>query len=412
MKKPSRRACLAALCLFATCLVAPFPHGANAQTAPVQTAPVKIGVLAVMTTYGSDISGPGAVLAAQMAVDDFGGTLLGRPVQVISGDTQQKPDIASALAAQWYDTQGVDVIVDVPNSAVALAVQDVARKRQQVVMTAGSGTMLYSGKNCSPTSFQWVFNTYALANSTGRAVVRRGGKNWFLLYADFAFGYDLKRDATGAIEAEGGHVLGTVAHPVNSNDLSSYVLRALSSDAQVIGMANSPPDNVNSIKAARDFGVSGKGKQIAVFLLQAADVHGLGLEVAQGILVTEPFYWDRDDATRAWAKRFFAQQHVMPSSEQAGTYSSTLAWLRAARAAGTLDGPAVAAKLHELPVTDPLMPGQVTADGVMRHDMYLFEVKSPAESKYPWDYYKLLNKVPAADAWQKLAQSDCPLVTK
>lgn len=383
---------------------------ASAQTAPAGSEPVKIGVLAVMNTYGSDISGAGAVLAAQMAVDEFGGSLLGRKIELVTGDTQQKPDIGSALAAQWYDTGNVDVIVDVPNSAVALAVLEVARKRQKVMMTSGAGNMLIAGKLCAATGFQWVFDTYSLAWSTGRAVVKRGGDSWFLLYPDFAFGYDMKRDATAAIQSAGGTVVGSVTHPLGSNDLSSFVLQALASPAKVIGMANSPPDNVNSVKVVHDFGGQAQGKQVAVFLLQADDVHGLGLDVAKGMLVTEPFYWDLNEGTREFSRKFFARMHMMPSAEQAGTYSSTLAWLRAAKAAGTTDGPTVAKKLHELPVTDALLPGNVRADGRMVHDMYLFQVKSPAESKYPWDYYQLLQTVPAAEAWLPLDKSDCPLV--
>ena len=374
--------------------------------------PVTIGVLGVMSTYGSDISGPGAVLAAQMAVDEFGGSVLGRKVVLVSGDTQQKPDIAAALAAQWYDRDNVDAIVDVPNSAVALATQGVARQRGKIVITSGAGAMVFSGKMCSPTGFQWVFDTYSLAHSTGRAVVQEGGESWFLLYADFAFGYDLKRDATTAIEQAGGHVIGALAHPVNSNDLSSFVVRGLSSGAQILGMANSPPDNVNAIKAAHDFGADRGKTKVAVFLLQADDVHGLGLDVAQGLLVTEPFYWDLDPARRAWSKRFFEKMKMMPSAEQAGTYSSVLAYLRAVAAAGSTDGAAVAKKLHELPVDDATFHGKVMPDGRMVHDMYLFQVKTPAESKYPWDYYKLLKTVPAAEAWAPISASDCPLVVK
>ncbi len=385
---------------------------APALALAAEPPPVTVGVLGVMSTYGSDISGPGAVLAAQMAIDEFGGSVLGRKIALVSGDTQQKPDIAAALAAQWYDRDNVDVIVDVPNSAVALATQGVARQRGKIVMTSGAGAMVFSGKMCSPTGFQWVFDTYSLAHSTGRAVVQEGGKDWFLLYADFAFGYDLKRDATTAIEQAGGKVVDALAHPVNSNDLSSFVVRGLSSGAQILGMANSPPDNVNAIKAAHDFGADRGKTKVAVFLLQADDVHGLGLDVAQGLLVTEPFYWDLDASRRAWSKRYFEKMKMMPSAEQAGTYSSVLAYLRAVAAAGTTEGAAVAKKLHELPVDDATFHGKVMQDGRMVHDMYLFQVKTPAESKYPWDYYKLLKTVPAAEAWAPISASDCPLVVK
>ena len=385
---------------------------APALALAAEPPPVTVGVLGVMSTYGSDISGPGAVLAAQMAIDEFGGSVLGRKIALVSGDTQQKPDIAAALAAQWYDRDNVDVIVDVPNSAVALATQGVARQRGKIVMTSGAGAMVFSGKMCSPTGFQWVFDTYSLAHSTGRAVVQEGGKDWFLLYADFAFGYDLKRDATTAIEQAGGKVVDALAHPVNSNDLSSFVVRGLSSGAQILGMANSPPDNVNAIKAAHDFGADRGKTKVAVFLLQADDVHGLGLDVAQGLLVTEPFYWDLDASRRAWSKRYFEKMKMMPSAEQAGTYSSVLAYLRAVAAAGSTEGVAVAKKLHELPVDDATFHGKVMQDGRMVHDMYLFQVKTPAESKYPWDYYKLLKTVPAAEAWAPISASDCPLVVK
>jgi branched-chain amino acid transport system substrate-binding protein len=363
-----------------------------------------------MTTYGSDISGPGSVLAAQMAVEDFGGRVLGRPIKVISGDSQQKADVAAAIAAQWYDRDGVELIVDVPNSAVALAVQQVARERHKIVMIDDAGTMLLSGKQCSATGFQWTFDTYSLAHSTGRAVVEDGGRNWYILYADFAFGYDLLRDATNAISQAGGQVVGKISHPTNIPDLSSFVLTAMSSPAEVIGLANTPPDNVNAVKVIHNFGGAAAGKKVAVFLLQADDVHGLGLDVAKGLLVTEPFYWDLNDGTRAFARRYFSRMQMMPSAGQAGTYSSVLAWLKAVKATGTLDGPTVARKLHETPVEDPLYHGRVLPDGRMAHDMYLFQVKTPSESKYPWDYYRLLRTIPADEAFPAANGQSCPLV--
>ena len=378
------------------------------QPAHSQSAPVTIGVLSSVNNYGSDYSGAGSLVAAQMAVDDFGGRVLDRPVHVIQGDTQQKPDVAAELAAQWYDTQNVDVIVDLPQSAVGLAVQAAATKRGKILIASGVGTTLFSGKNCSPTTFQWVFDTNALATSLGGAVVRQGGKSWYLLVADFAFGYDVERDATKVIEAGGGHVIGSVRHPVNATDMSSFVVRALGSGAEIIGFADAPPDNLNGVKAARDFGYQQDKQKLAPFLFQITDINGLGLDAAQGLIIDEPFYWDLNDATRAFSRRFFAKTNRMPTQEQAGTYSSVLQYLKAAQAAGSTDPAKVSAKLHELPVSG-IYNGRVMPDGRMIHDFYVFQVKTPAESKAPWDYYKLLSTVPATEAYAPVSESVCPL---
>jgi branched-chain amino acid transport system substrate-binding protein len=380
-----------------------------AGAALAQPAPVTIGVLSSVNDYGADYSGAGSLVAAQMAVDDAGGTVLGRPIRVIQGDTQQKPDIAAALAAQWYDAQGVDVIVDLPQSAVGLAVQSVANKRNKILIASGVGTTLFAGKNCGPTTFQWVFDTNALASSLGRAVTATGGKSWFLLVADFAFGYDVERDATKVIEAGGGKVIGSVRHPGNATDMSSFVVRALGSGAQIIGFADAPPDNLNGVKAANDFGYRNNSQKLAPFLFQITDVHGLGLQAAQGLIVAEPFYWDLNEATRDFSRRFFAKTSRMPTQEQAGAYSSTQHYLRAVAAAGTTDGLEVSKRLHDLPVMG-IYNGKVLPDGRMIHDFYVFRVKTPQESKAPWDYYTLLQTVPAAEAYAPESQSVCPLV--
>jgi branched-chain amino acid transport system substrate-binding protein len=372
--------------------------------------PIKIGILTSMSTYGSDVGGPGSVVAAQMAIDNFGGKVLGRPITILTGDTQQKPDVAASIASQWYDQAGVDAIFDVPQSAVALAVWNLANTRHKIVFTDNAGTMGLSGKQCSATGFQWTFDTYSLAHSTGRAEVQAGGKTWFLIYADFAFGYDLLRDATNAIDQAGGQVVGKIPQPTNTPDLSSFVLTAMSSSAQVIGLANAPPDNLNAVKVVHNFGGTDAGKKVAVFLLQADDVHSLGLPVAQNLLITEPFYWDQNDNTRAFSKRYDEKMHMMPSAGQAGVYSSVTAWLHAVQATNTTDGPTVAKQIHETPVNDPLYQGHVLPDGRMAHAMYLFQVKTPAESKSPWDYYKLLKTIPADEAFPAANDRGCPLV--
>ncbi len=361
---------------------------------------VKIGVLTDLSGPAATATGPGSVAAAQMAVEDFGGTVLGKPIQVISADHQIKPDIAAGIARQWYDRDQVDLIVDVPVSAVGLAVLNVANERKKLFITHSTGTADFHGKFCSPYAMQWVFDTRALAVGTAREVTKRGGNTWFFLTADYAFGHALERDASQVIEQNGGKVLGSVAHPFATPDLSSFILQAQASKAKIIGIASGPPDNVNAIKLGGEFGIFQAGQQMAGLLVLITDVNALGLKAAQGLLLTTSFYWDMDEQTRAWSKRFFAKINRMPTMWQAGVYSSIMSYLNAIKAAGTDDPLKVAAKMRETPVEDFFARnGHLRSDNLMVHDLILVQVKTPEESKYPWDYYKILTHIPGEQAF-------------
>lgn len=373
--------------------------------------PVTIGVLTDMSGSSMDLSGPGSVLATTMAVEDAGGAVLGRPVRVISGDHQLKADVGATIARRWYDTDGVDLIIDVPVSAVGLAVQQVSRDKQRLFITTGTGTSDFTGKFCSPYSMQWGFDTTALANGTARTLVDRGAKRWFFLTADYAFGASLERDAARVVTAAGGTVLGRVKHPFNASDLTSFVVQAQNSGADVIGLANGPPDNMTAIKEAAEFG-NGKGPAMAGLFVVITDVHGIGLAAAQGLLLTESFYWDLNDQTRAWSRRFHERAGKMPTSVQAADYSSTLHYLRAVKETGTTDAAAVAQRMRDTPVEDMFARhGVLRRDGLMVHDLFLAQVKAPAESKAPWDYYRILSVIPGAQAFPRLEDEGCPLAT-
>jgi branched-chain amino acid transport system substrate-binding protein len=362
---------------------------------------IKIGVLSDMSGGAADAAGPGSVTAAQMAVEDFGGTVLGKPIEVLSADHQNKADIGAAIARTWYDVDKVDLIVDVPVSAVGLAVQAVSRDKQKLLIVHGTGTADFTGKFCTPYSMQWAFNTVALAVGTAREVVKRGGDTWFFLTQDYAFGHALERDASKVIEEGGGKVLGAVRFPFATLDLSSYILQAQASKAKIIGIAAGPPDNINSIKLGGEFGVFKGGQQMAGLLVLISDVHALGLQAAQGLVLTTSFYWDLDDQTRAWSKRFFARRNRMPSMWQAGVYSSVIHYLEAIKAAGTDEPLKVAAKMREAPIEDFFSRhGKLREDGLMVHDLLLVQVKKPEESKYPWDYYQVLTTIPGNVAFQ------------
>jgi branched-chain amino acid transport system substrate-binding protein len=370
---------------------------ANAQ---VSDDVVKIGVLTDLSGPAATATGPGSVAAAQMAAEDFGGTVLGKPIQVISADHQIKPDIAAGIARQWYDRDQVDLIVDVPVSAVGLAVQNVANERKKLFITHSTGTADFHGKFCSPYAIQWVFDTHALAVGTAQEVTKRGGNSWFFLTADYAFGHALERDAAKVVTENGGKVLGSVSHPFATPDLSSFILQAQTSKAKIIGLASGPPDNVNAIKLGGEFGLFQGGQQMAGLLVLITDVNALGLKAAQGLLLTTSFYWDMDEQTRAWSKRFFAKINRMPTMWQAGVYSSIMAYLNAIKAAGTDDPLKVAAKIRETPVEDFFARnGHLRADNLMVHDLILVQVKTAAESKYPWDYYKILTHIPGEQAF-------------
>jgi branched-chain amino acid transport system substrate-binding protein len=375
---------------------------------------VRIGVLTDLSGAYSDLAGQGSVEAARMAVEDFGGKVDGVPVDVVSADHQNKADIASAIARQWYDTQGVDAIVGLVNSAAGLAVREVAREKGKIDINSGAGSTALTNDKCSPTGFHWTYDVYALAVGTGNAVVKQGGTSWYFLTADYAFGHDLEAQTARVVEANGGKVLGQSLHPFPNSDFSSFLLQAQSSGAKIIGLANAGTDTINAIKQAHEFGITQGGQQLAGLLVFISDVHALGLETAQGMLLTTGYYWDYDDATRAFAKRFAARMHGrMPTMVQAGVYSSVTHYLKAVAAAKTDKGIAVADEMRALPVDDFFARhATLRADGRLVHDMYLAQVKSPAESKGPWDYYKILRVIPGNEAYKPLADSTCPLVKK
>jgi branched-chain amino acid transport system substrate-binding protein len=386
---------------------------AGSAVAQISGNVVKIGVLNDQSSLYADITGQGSVVAARMAVEDFGGKVAGVPVEVVFADHQNKPDVGTSLARQWLERDGVDVIVDVPTSSVALAVNEVVRQLNGVLLNSGAASADLTGKACSPNTVHWTYDTWALANGTGKAVVQSGGDTWFFLTSDYAFGHALERDVSNVVKASGGKVLGAVRHPLNSADFSSFLLQAQGSKAKIIGLANAGGDTINSIKQAAEFGIGTGGQKLAGLLVFVTDVHALGLQAAQGLQLTEAFYWDLNDQTRAWSKRF-AEKHggKMPSMVQAGVYGAVLHYLKAVdQLKSDGDGKAVVAKMQEIPTNDPLFgQGTIRIDGRTIHPMYLFEVKAPHASKGPWDYYQLLHTIPAAEAFRPLDQGECPLV--
>lgn len=374
-------------------------------------APVRIGVLTDMAGTFSDISGPGAVLAVKMAVEDFGGSVLGRPIEVLSADNQNKPDIGSAIARKWFDVDGVVMIQDVMNSAVALAVINIAAEKDRVAIVNGASSSVITNEKCTPNSIHYTWDTYSIAKAISQSLVKRGSDSWFYLTVDFAFGHALAHDSAEFVKEAGGQVLGEVRHPLNTQDFSSFLMQAISSRAKVIGIANAGADAINTIKGVREFRVTSSGQQIAALSLNLNDTAALGLNTAQGLLFTEAFYWDMNEQTRAWSQRFFGRFGKMPTSTQAGDYSSTMHYLQAVKAAGTTDAKPVLAKMREMPINDFFATnGHIRADGRMVHDMYLMQVKTPAESKGPWDYYKLLATIPGNEAFLPLEKSSCRLV--
>jgi branched-chain amino acid transport system substrate-binding protein len=383
-----------------------------AARAQISDDVVKIGVLTDMNGPASTPTGQGSVTAAQMAVDDFGGKVLGKPITVIVGDHQLKPDIGAGIARRWYDTEQVDLILDVPVSAVGLAVQNVANEKKKLLIVHSTGTADFHGKFCSPYALQWVFDTHALAAGTAQAVVKRGGDSWFFITDDYAFGHSLERDASAVITSHGGKVLGSVRTPLATPDLSSFVLQAQASKAKIIGIAGGPPNNMNEIKTGSEFGVFQGGQQMAALLALITDIHSLGLTAAQGLLLTTSFYWDMDDKTREWSKRYFAKMNRMPTMWQAGVYSSVMYYLNAIRDSGTDDPLKVVAKMREKPVEDFFARnGKLREDNLMVHDLMLVQVKKPDESKYPWDYYTILATIPGEEAFGP-PDAACAMVKK
>jgi branched-chain amino acid transport system substrate-binding protein len=377
---------------------------------------VKIGVLSDMSSLYSDLGGAGSLVAAKMAVADFGADKKGIKVEIISGDHQNKADVGTTLANQWFDVDKVDVIVDVPNSGVALAVSEVARVKNKIFIVSGAAASDLTGPKCNANTVHWTYDTWMLANGTGKAMVKTGGDTWFFLTADYAFGHALERDTSAVVEANGGKVLGKVRHPLNTNDFSSFLLQAQSSKAKVIGLANAGGDTINSIKAASEFGIVKAGQKLAGLLVFASDVNALGLPAAQGLSLTETWYWDANDANRAWTKRWQAERPgKLPTMVHAGVYSGVMHYLKTVEAMkgdGNGDGKAVVAQMKAMPTDDPLFgKGTVRADGRKIHDAYLFEVKKPEESKHPGDFYKQLAVIPAAEAFRPLKDGGCSLVS-
>jgi branched-chain amino acid transport system substrate-binding protein len=396
-------------------LAAALVLAAGAARAQAPPKPIRIAVLNDQSGPYATPTGMGSVVAARLAVEDAGGKVGGVPVEVLAADHQNKPDVGSSIAREWIDRDGVNAILDVPTSSVALAVNEIVRTKDKVLLVSGGGTADLTGKACSPNTIHWTYDTWALANTTGRAVVQAGGDTWFFLTVDYAFGHALERDVTNVVKASGGRVLGAVRHPLNTADFSSFLLQAQASRAKIVGLANAGGDTSNAIKQASEFGIVTGGQKLAALLALITDVHALGLPAAQGLQLTEAFYWDLNDQTRTFARRF-AQRHNgnMPTMIQAGVYSAVWHYLKAlAQLDRDAGGRAVIAKMKELPTDDPIFgKGAIREDGRKIHPMLLFEVKKPSESKGPWDYYKLVHTVPAAEAFRPLDQGDCPLVKK
>lgn len=385
--------------------------GTAAAVAQVSDDVVKVGVLTDMTGAYSDLAGPGSLIAAQMAAEDFGGKVLGKPIMIISADHQNKADIASGVARKWFDEEHVDAIADLVSSSTALAVMPVAAEKKRITLLSGPGSSAIEHDKCTAYSVHYTYNTYSMAAGTGRAVVQRGGKRWFFITADYVFGKSLEADTSKVVTASGGKILGGVKAPFPTTDFSSYLLQAQASGAQIIGLANAGADTINAIKQANEFGITPK-QSLAGLLVFLSDVNSLGLPTAKGMYLTTAFYWDRNEESRKWSKRFFERHKKMPTMVQAGVYSELMHYFRAIQAAGTDDADKVMARMREMPVNDFFTRnGHIGADGLHRHDMYLAQVKTPAESKYAWDYYKILKTIPAAQAFEPPDPS-CPQVKK
>lgn len=387
---------------------------AYAQTAKISDDVVKIGVMTDMSGQFSHESGEGSVTAIKMAVEDFGGSVLGKPIEVIVADHQNRNEVAIAKAREWYDVTKVDLIANLINSSIALAVTNVAQEKNRIAIVNGSGSSRLTNDSCTPNSIHYAYDTYALAQGTGKALIKEGLNTWYFLTADYAFGHALESDTANVVKANGGTVIGSIRYPIDTADHSSFLLQAQASKAKVVAVAGSGTTFINAVKSAKDFGLTDGGKQtIAGLLVWITDIDSMGLSTAQGLLLTNAFYWDRDEETRAFSKRFFAKMKRMPHMGDAGDYSSTMHYLNAIKAAGTDDAKTVMAKMREMPVNDFFAKnGRVREDGRFVHDMYVYEVKKPSESKYAWDYYKLHAVVPGDEAFRPLSESKCPLIKK
>lgn len=410
----SHRAGSLALKLVCTAVASTLLAGTAAAQPGISDDVVRIGVLTDLSGTFSDFAGKGAVEAVKMAVEDFGGKVNGKPIEVISADHLNKADVAASTAREWIDQRKVDMITDISGSATALATIKVAAEKKRIAIVTGGGTTRVTNEDCTPYSLHYNHDTAAMANVTGKYIVKQGGNTWYFMTADYSFGYSLQGDTTAVVEANGGKVIGAVKHPFNTSDFSSYLLQAQASGAKIIGLANAGADTINSIKAASEFGMLNSGKQkFAGLLMFINDVHALGLKAAQGLYITEAFYWDTNAETRAWSERFYKRMGKMPSSIQAADYSSTMQYLNAIKATGTDDADVVVKKMKATPVNDFYTKnGKIRADGLLVHDMYLMQVKTPAESKKPWDYYNIRAVVPGDDAYPSLASGSCTFAKK
>jgi branched-chain amino acid transport system substrate-binding protein len=394
---------------FAAGLVLTAVGGANAQQ--ISDDVVKIGVLTDMSSLYADATGKGSLAAVQMAVEDYGSKVKGKPVEVVYADHQNKPDIGVGIARNWYDNDKVDAIFDVPTSSVALPISALTREKNKIHINSGGGSSDITGAQCSPNTVHWTYDTYALSNVAGKAMVKRGEDTWFFVTADYAFGQALERDAANVVKESGGKVLGDVRHPLNSSDFSSFLLQAQASKAKVVALANAGGDTTNALKQASEFGITQGGQKMIALLQEITDTHSLGIKATQGLIVTDAFYWDMNDETRAFSKRFYDKVGHMPTMIQAGLYSATMHYLKAIEAIGTDEAPKVMAQMRATPINDFFAKnGKIRIDGRMVHDMYLFEVKKPEESKGEWDLYKLIATVPGDEAFRPLDKGGCPLV--
>jgi branched-chain amino acid transport system substrate-binding protein len=373
--------------------------------------PLKIGVLSDFSSVYSDIGGMGNVEATKMAIEDMGGSVLGKPIELVTADVLNKADVAASLARKWYENEGVDMIIDLPTSATALAAMEMSKRFEKIMMITDAASSDITGKSCSPYTVHWTYDTYSNAHTVGSAIVKQGGDSWFFITADYLFGHSIERDTGEVVKAAGGQVLGSARAPLNTPDFSSFLLQAQASKAKIIGMANGGADTINTIKQASEFGIVAGGQKLAGIVMFISDIHSLGLKLANGLIITEAYYWDLNDKTRAFGKRFFDRMKRMPTMNQASTYSATLHYLKAVQAAGTKETKPVLAKMRETPVRDAFTDnGVLREDGRMVHSMFLFEVKKPEESSGPWDYYKVLAEVPGDQAFRPLKDGGCPLV--
>jgi len=394
------------------CVVAMVMFGATEARAQISDDVVKIGVLNDQSGLYADLGGPGSVTAARMAAEDAGGTVLGKPIEIVFADHQNKADIGVAIARRWFESEKVDMAIGFDNSSVALAIEQLAAEHDRIAIAGAVGSTAFTGKNCTPNEASWVYDSYALTTSLAKSAVAEGRDTWFFITVDYAFGHSLEADATAAVLAAGGKVLGSVRHPLNTSDFSSYLLQAQASGAKVVALANGGGDMVNALKQANEFGLT-KNQSVVALLVFISDIHSMSLQVAQGLKFVTAFYWDRDDETRTWSKRFFEKQGRMPTMPQAAVYSAVRHYIAAVAAAGTDEAKAVMAKMRELPVNDFYVKnGHVRADGRLVHDMYFGQVKKPPESREPWDYYNILSVIPGDQAFRPLAEGGCPLVSR